>query len=519
MKLPWHCLAFVPLVVTSAVPRKPTSPDCSTIATSINLASYNTCFLNATYHAANSINISDTTNSVPFCEVYSSISYGRNNNDTLVSALWLPDPEDYAERFMAVGNGGMAGVIDTANMLTQLNSGLGFAVAGGDGGHAAADNNGGGGEPGVYIPYLHDADQVEAWIHDAIALFTPMARETTAAYYGQAPQHSFYDGCSTGGAQGFALAQYHPDLFDGIVAGSPGNWYSHLALSFLWNAQQTNTSKRNLTQDVLEFVTNAVLDACDTLDGVADRLIENPLRCKFDIQSLACESEGLSTSGNNTCLTKPQLAASEAIYSGPVRSDNAKPLYPGFSLGSETEWALQEGPLAEAFSIPILQNLVYDDLDYDSDTFNWASDVGDVNRRAGKHIDEISPDLSAFRDAGGRIIVTQGWADPFNAALWPIEHLHRIEKAMGGDVSEWFELFMIPGGGHCGAASGYPSVPATYHTVAPLVKWVEDEKKPKQIRSTAAPDGSDVTRKLCPWPQTAKYTGGDEGDWKNYVCK
>ena len=30
--------------------------------------------------------------------------------------------------------------------------------------------------------------------------------------------------CSTGRAQGFALAQFWPELFDRIVAGSLGNW-------------------------------------------------------------------------------------------------------------------------------------------------------------------------------------------------------------------------------------------------------------------------------------------------------
>lgn len=134
----------------------------------------------------------------------------------------------------------MAGTIDEAALVENLNSG--YAVAGGDSGHRAADNNGGGGENGVYIPYLHDQDQILAWIHNSIAYFTPPARAIAEAYYASAPQYSYYKGCSTGGAQGFALAQYHPELFDGIVAGCPGNWYSHLTLSFLWNAQASEVN-------------------------------------------------------------------------------------------------------------------------------------------------------------------------------------------------------------------------------------------------------------------------------------
>ena len=117
----------------------------------------------------------------------------------------------------------------------------------GDSGHLASLNNNGGGAPGVYLPYLHDQNQVEAWIHNAISLFTPAAKSLVSLFYGKAASYSYYDGCSTGGAQGFALAQYHPNLFDGIIAGSPGNWYSHLALSFLWNGLKTQVCSPLIT--------------------------------------------------------------------------------------------------------------------------------------------------------------------------------------------------------------------------------------------------------------------------------
>ncbi len=264
-----------------------------------------------------------------------------------------------------------------------------------------------------------------------------------------------------------------------------------------------------------------MLAACDTIDGVHDGLIEDPLRCHFDIKSLACNGSYASTAPGTatTCLTPSQIAAVEAIYAGPVRSDNGTQLYPGFSFGSESAWLLQEGILAEAFSIPILQNLVYDNLAYNSSTFNWASNVADVDARAGSLIDEISPDLSAFRNRSGKMLVTQGWADPLNAATWPIKHLEQIEDFFNSDVSDFLNLFMVPGGGHCGAAQSYPGVPATYHTVAALVEWVERGVKPEELLSTDPPDGSKRTRKLCAWPATARFVGLDVNDWNSYVCE
>ena len=228
-----------------------------------------------------------------------------------------------------------------------------------------------------------------------------------------------------------------------------------------------------MTQAILNFTTKGVLDVCDKIDGVADRLIENPLQCNFDINQLACTDSDTALSSDKdkevSCLTPAQLAAAKAIYAGPVRADNSQQIYPGFSLGSEIEWLLQEGILTDAFSIPILQNLVYDNLNYDSNTFNWASDVDDVDRKAGSLIDETNPDLSAFRDCGGKLITTQGWADPYKAAMWPIEHLQQIQSFFGGDVSDLINVFMVPGGGHCGSAEYYPQAPRVYHVVKPLV--------------------------------------------------
>ena len=66
-------------------------------------------------------------------------------------------------------------------------------------------------------------------------MFSVPAKNLTTVYYGKAPTKNYYIGCSTGGGQGYALAQYHPEIFDGISASCPGNWYSHLMLSFLWN--------------------------------------------------------------------------------------------------------------------------------------------------------------------------------------------------------------------------------------------------------------------------------------------
>ena len=142
-----------------------------------------------------------------------------------------------------------------------------------------------------------------------------------------------------------------------------------------------------------------------------------------------------------------------------------------------------------------------------------------LDEKAGTSIDSISPNLTTFRNRGGKLITSQGWADPYNAATWPIEHLGQVEAFFGGDVGEWYKLFMIPGGGHCGAAEHYPGIPATYFVVEEMIQWVEEGKVPKSVQSANPPNGGRRTRKLCFWPEVARFVGGDEGCAETYVCE
>jgi hypothetical protein len=397
-------------------------------------------------------------------------------------------------------------------MMTEFN--LGYAVAGSDGGHSLAETGN-----ATYTSFMTDVAQLKAWIHNSIAMTTPTVRALATLYYAASPKYSYYYGCSTGGAQGYAVASLYPDLFDGIYAGSPGNWYSHLILSFLWNAIHTQ-GNGFMSQDALNFITTKVLAACDALDGVNDNLIENPSKCKFDITSLQCKyGQNATSSGTTVCLTAAQVRAAQAVYAGPKNTLTGKEIYPGFAVGSEKAWLMQETTLYEEFSELILKEIVFNDSNYNISTFNFGSDVSKVDSIASPLIDSIYPSLSSFKARGGKLITTQGWADAYNAPTWPIEFLKQINAACSrDDNSEFIQVYMVPGGGHCGPTSAYPHVPGTYDVLDALVPWVEKGIVPTQMLSTGAIDGTNATRKLCPYPQNAKYVKGSIDDWTSYTC-
>jgi feruloyl esterase len=495
---------------------------CSTFSSSIDFDTYHATYLNSTYHAAGTVQApkgaSNISNTVSFCEIYAAVNYAKGAR--LVFTLWLPDEEDYDQRFLAVGNGGYGGVIDTSNMMIQLNLGLGFAVAGGDAGHDAyAETNGStSGHPGLEIPFLQHPERTKAFLRNAISIFTPLAKALTAKYYDKMPKYSYFNGCSAGGGQGLALARYHPELYDGIHAGAPGADHDNMILSFLWNyrAQADNV----LPQEALDLVTNAVLDLCDSQDGVNDRLLTNPLDCPFKIESLACGITSQQTK-NITCLTPAQIDAFKVMYSGPRTSDTGVQIYPGYDLGSEVEWSFPiANGLSNLYTVPMLQNLVYRDTNWDPTTFNFASaEVRNVQKRAGSLIDVSDTNLNAFRARNGKMMSSHGWSDTLLTPLWTLDYRQELKNRYS-DVDDFYRLFMQPGGGHCGpAVHGYPQAPANMHVMAPLIEWVERSVKPKSVLASDPPDGSGRTRKLCPWPKTGHYVAGDVNDWNSFVCK
>jgi len=68
-----------------------------------------------------------------------------------------------------------------------------------------------------------------------------------------------------------------------------------------------------------------VVAQCDARDGVKDGVVDDPTRCHFDPDVLACKG-----AENDTCLTAPQLAGLKKVYSGPKNSKGEQ-LYPVFS--------------------------------------------------------------------------------------------------------------------------------------------------------------------------------------------
>jgi len=438
--------------------------------------------------------------------------------------VWLP-VRGWNGRILSVGNAGFGGV----QPLNSLAEGLreGYAVSGNDTGHQGGDSS-----------WMKDPVKVRLWGHSATHLVTAPTKALVAAFYGSPARHAYFEGCSTGGAQGMEEAQFYPKDYDGIVAGAPGMSYAHLMMSFLWGLRAADPPGALIPLDKLQILHAAVLAACDGGDGLKDGLISDPQACRFDLASVTCKAADAHTA---QCLTPAQARTARLIYEGPRNSRTGASIYPGFAYGSEADpaeakplaygWSAIQGPLAQTFAIPLLRTMVYRDPAWDWRSFDWDKDVAGVDRRVGPDITALSPDLRRFQAHGGKLLIYQGWGDQLNGQTLPIEYRRAVidflaSKGRGAraerEVDGFLRVFMAPGMAHCFGGPGFTN----FDALSAVQAWVESGAAPDLIVASrslvaapaSAPSGSG-TRPICAYPKSARYTGsGSAGDAASFKC-
>jgi feruloyl esterase len=193
--------------------------------------------------------------------------------------VWLPAAR-WNGKFRGVGNGGFAGSISQGELAAAVKAG--YAAAGTDTGHHASgtDATWALGHPQKVIDFGWRA------IHET----AEKGKAITAAFYGEAPRRSYFNGCSDGGREALMEAQRFPEDYDGIVAGAPANYWTHLLIRAVWDVQALmNDPAAYIPASKIPAIEDAALKACDALDGVTDGVIDDPSRCKFDPAVLLCK--------------------------------------------------------------------------------------------------------------------------------------------------------------------------------------------------------------------------------------
>jgi feruloyl esterase len=445
-------------------------------------------------------------------------------------------PDTWNGKFAMGGGGGFVGsVMNTSLTFGALEAG--YASVGTDTGHQ--------GHPLDASWALNNLERLVNFGHQAVHRTAVTAKALTEAYYQSEISRSYFTGCSRGGGQGLMEAQRYPEDFDGIVAGAPAyNWAPGLAATAAQISRAMYPDSEDLQEAVVgpqeqELIESSYLAMCDAQDGIEDGILNDPRQCEFDVETLLCTGDE-----NDGCLSQEQLSAVRAVYAGP-KDSRGNSLFYGFPFGGETApggWSrwltgglnyqgdldeFQGGVDAGDFEAPVAPNafygfgngimkyFVYNDPDWTYETYDFDRIVRDSERVA-ETLNATNPDLSAFRDRGGKLIIYSGWSD--NAAPGPaVVGYYEAVLAHDETAAEDVHLFMMPGVEHCFGGPG----PSWVNYLEEIDEWVESGDAPEQVTAfwlneTMQPDGS---RPVCAYPQRLVYNGfGDPRDASSFSC-
>lgn len=477
-------------------------------------------------------------------------------------------------RFLGTGNGGFAGPLVAGGVPSGAVEEVVLGVAEG---YAAATNDMGtaqlfncntlfcGSAEGVQLypnqtpgGLYGDAAALTDFGYGATHLMTLGAKYLVTTFYGAAPAHNYFHGCSTGGQQALMEAERFPNDYNGILAGSPAYDRTHLHIASAAFYEVTHrAADAGLPNEALGLMHAAVLASCAGTDGglPSDNFLTQPALCSFSATTLQCTGapgDVPCTDPNGTsctCLTPDQAVSMDAAYSG-AQDSKKHVLYPGYERGVEDPAA---GLIQEE---QIVSEPLFDSLDYwgFGPNFQWQSLFKRTDKVGGELVSQIDAldntpvgsstmagvlnanetNLSAFSAAGDKLVMYAGYEDPLIPTASSIDYINLLRKKNTG-AGSFATMFLAPGMWHCSGGPGAnvfgnfnlppaPTLPAD-DILGALVAWVEGGIKPVKIIATKyvnddPSQGIAFQRPLCPYPQVAYYTGqGDPTQSTSYKCK
>ncbi|HEX5399449.1 MAG TPA: tannase/feruloyl esterase family alpha/beta hydrolase [Verrucomicrobiae bacterium] len=503
-----------------------------------------------------------TPNSVAYATVDGSIAPKDPNGKPINFRVLLP--AKWSRRAIQMGGGGMNGMVPMMRGERPGSLTATFATYGSDSGHQMGGfggfgfgrRGGGGGGGGDDWALNEEAIRNLGYMqmkktHDAVMVILERV-------YGERPRFNYYIGSSQGGREALTVAQRYPADYDGVVANVPIIGFSTLMLA----PELIRIQEKPLTNWVTRAKINAIraefLRQADKLDGLEDGVINNYMaaRALFDMSEgdpnrdpwAAIRAPGgvdpnPQDTSANAKLTDGQIKTLEFVYS---RYKFATPLAngvrtfgmwvpntdPGGSgLIVDQRFRGQEGagpnaPMHSHLGILgvtgfLMQNLSANPLDY--------VEGGPLNARReeiSKWLDSTDPDLSAFYQRGGKLIVTIGTDDTLSSPGTQLDYFQAVLNTMGRDTVDAFARFyVIPQVGHGLSGRSYGTtgdgrsvptfaIPNQFDRTALIIDWVEHDKAPDKTLVVRA---GNRTMPLCSYPNYPRYVGGPPESASSYV--
>jgi len=412
-------------------------------------------------------------------------------------------------RTQGIGGGGCSGSL---NVNAPVNAG--YVGSGNDTGHT-----GGNCEPGVNEDGTYNLQFINDFIRNGMKQQILFSKAVARTYYGMKPAYNYWNGCSTGGRQGYVLAQELGKELDGILANAPAIYWTRFQTAQMWGQiMMKDLVGAPIAGAKLTQATASAVAACDAADGVVDGVIDDPRKCHFSATANVC---GTATAPAANCLTLAEADAIDRIWDGP-RNSRGNRIWFGLDRGTNLSGLNGTNP----FALGVTQfhwNEHDRNFDWRTVTADGYAQVAQDGSRNIADVTDTFGDLDTFRKSGGKLLTFVGANDQLIMPRGVINYYREMASRYGKHdepdfrrLQSFYRLFRAPGVAHCGGGAG----PQPQNLFGALVDWVENGVAPEQLLAQNTSGGVVTrTRPLCPYPQTAIYNGtGSIDDATNFHC-
>lgn len=413
-------LSFSPSMCSGNAIPYPTVPGAEILSLQSTLVSNYSQFVHEGYYLNH--HSVDVTN-VSFCNV--TVAYTHpGENDTVHVKVYLP-LDGWNERMQAIGGSGWTAGFSSVSAPAMIGAvGQGYVAVTTDGGHYSDLT----GDPSSWVLRSNGElnwhalqDFASVTLNDAAIIGKSLAESV----YGRAPKYSYWSGCSQGGRQGLMLAQRYPTAFNGIVASAPAINIDRFMVTDYWPQLIMTLQDEYPYPCELNALTAAAIAACDSNDGVIDGLLSDPDSCHFDPHALVGTTFNCSDTGAEQKISKIAADVASAAWMG-ARSTNGSFLWYGINRDAilsgngldtigpaNTECDKNGTCVAAPPSLLTDWIRVFVEKNPDFPLSNMTHEEFDqIFEKSVREFDAIAgtndPDLSAFRDAGGKMLTFHG---------------------------------------------------------------------------------------------------------------
>lgn len=426
-----------------------------------------------------------------YCEI-SLIHYEQGNRPAKVT-VWVPLA--WNERFIGTGGGG----IQTGGVehITLPDRGMTVACAVINGFASATSDAGNADNLWALIPETGElnTDALENWYKLGTHWMTLLGKACTAILHGKEPLYAYYHGGSGGGRQGMVEAQEYPEDYDGIWASFPAINWAHCVHCELWPIAVMNEYGNILRPCKLD----AFRDVLHKSVGGSERFYKTMEAVSFDPAQII----GQETADG--IITEADAKVMREIWDGPV-DENGNRLGHFFRPGCTFWSGDMQMPAAVVYISMGSQNGFYYPM-FTEYFAQWIlrqpgcslsqirkEDYYAIHSKSVKTLaayDASKADLSAFQNAGGKLIVDHGLEDYIIPPDGSIDYYSRVSDVVD-NVRDFFRLFISPGFGHGDARFGL--APTEESGMTALMDWVERGVAPEMLSCVQTDAAGNVIR-------------------------